>query len=249
MADDKSDKMAENKTPKAKSTAKPGQKADKPLDNAPKSTAPASKSKSGGKLLILLVSVVILAFVIVLAGSEYFAKRDADGTATSTSSGPTVGGPFELVNHKGEVVTDKTFQGGYMMVFFGYTYCPDVCPTVLSDIATTLDILGDEKGGKITPVMISVDPARDTPEHLAEYVSFFHPRTVGLTGTEEQIKAAARAYRVYYSINKPQSDDPLDYLVDHTSIVYLMGPDGKLVTHFSHGTTPEVIAERLGKIL
>ncbi len=241
MADDKSD----SKTSKTK----PEPKADNLLDAAPETAAPAPKRKSGGKLLGLLVGVVVVAFVIVLAGSEYFAKRDADGTTTSTSSGPTVGGPFELVNHKGEVVTDKTFQGGYMMVFFGYTYCPDVCPTVLSDIASVLDILGDEKGGKITPIMISVDPARDTPEHLAEYVSFFHPRTVGLTGTEEQVKAAARAYRVYYSINKPLSDDPLDYLVDHTSIVYLMGPDGKLVTHFSHGTTPEVIAERLGKIL
>ena len=245
MADDKSD----NKTPKATAEIKPELKADKSLDGGPKAALPAPKAKSGGKLLIVLVSVVVLAFVIVLAGSEYFAKRGAEDTSTSTSNGPTVGGPFELVNHKGEVVTEKTFLGDYMMVFFGYTYCPDVCPTVLSDIATTLDILGDEKGGKITPVMISVDPARDTPEHLAEYVSFFHPRTVGLTGTEEQIKVAARTYRVYYSINKPQSDDPLDYLVDHTSIVYLMGPDGKLVTHFSHGTTPEVIAERLGKIL
>lgn len=241
MADDKSDTNNSNTKPEAK--------ADSLLDNAPAPAAPAPKRKSGGKLLGLLVGVVVIAFVIVLAGSEYFSNRGADGTTTSSSSGPTVGGPFELVNHKGEVVTDKTFLGGYMMVFFGYTYCPDVCPTVLSDIATTMDLLGDDKASNITPIMISVDPGRDTPEHLAEYVTFFHPRTIGLTGTEEQIKAAARAYRVYYSINKPQGDDPLDYLVDHTSIIYLMGPDGKLVTHFSHGTTPEVMAERLGKIL
>lgn len=241
--------MADDKTDNKNSNVEPEPKADNLLDGAPAPAAPAPKRKSGGKLLISLVGIVVVAFVIVLAGSEYFAKRGGDGTATTTSSGPTVGGPFELVNHKGEVVTEKTFQGGYMMVFFGYTYCPDVCPTVLSDIATTLDMLDDAQASKVTPVMISVDPARDTPEHLAEYVTFFHPRTVGLTGTEEQIKAAARAYRVYYSINKPQSDDPLDYLVDHTSIVYLMGPDGGLVTHFSHGTTPEVMAERLGKIL
>ncbi len=242
--------MADNKADTKNSNAKPEPNTDNPLDGTPAPAAPAPKRKSGGKLLALLVGVVVVAFVIVLAGSEYFAKRGADGISVSTTtSAPTVGGPFELVNHKGEVVTDKTFLGGYMMVFFGYTYCPDVCPTVLSDIATTMDLLGDDKAAKITPVMISIDPARDTPEHLAEYVTFFHPRTVGLTGTEEQVKAAARAYRVYYSLNKPQGDDPLDYLVDHTSIIYLMGPDGKLITHFSHGTTPEAMAERLGKIL
>ncbi len=116
-------------------------------------------------------------------------------------------------------------------------------------MASVLDMLGEEKAAKVTPVMVSVDPARDTPEHLAEYVTFFHPRTVGLTGTEEQIKAITRAYRVYYKINKPAADDPLDYLVDHTSIIYLVGPDGKMVTHFSHGTTPKAMAERLGQLL
>ncbi|MEX2311767.1 MAG: SCO family protein, partial [Rhodospirillales bacterium] len=179
-----------------------------------------------------------------------FSNRGAgtDG-AISASDGPSVGGPFTLVNHKGETVTDKDFQGSHMLIFFGYTYCPDVCPTALSDMTTALDMLGEEKAGKITPVFISVDPARDTPEHLAEYVPFFNPRTVGLTGTEEQIKAVARAYRVYYRKNEPKGDDSQDYLVDHTSIIYLVGPDGKLVTHFSHGTDPKAMAERLGKLL
>lgn len=220
-----------------------------PKEQPDKVAAKPGKS-SGSKLLLLLIGIVIVAFVIVVAGSEYFAKRgsSADGTKTE-SSGPSVGGPFTLVNHKGETVTDKDFLGGYMLIFFGYTYCPDVCPTVLSDISSVLDMLGDEKAAKITPVFVSVDPARDTPEHLAEYVTFFNPRTVGLTGTEEQIKAVARAYRVYYRKNEPKGDDPQDYLVDHTSIIYLIGPDGKLVTHFSHGTDPKAMAERLGKLL
>ena len=243
--------MADKNSDPKNNAAKPAAGGKKPLEAGP---APASvqskpKRKSGGKLLMLLVGIVVVAFVIVLAGSEYFSKRGADGEEASTSSGISVGGPFELTNQKGEVVTDKTFRGGYMLLFFGYTYCPDVCPTTLSDIATALDLLGEEKAAKVTPVMISVDPARDTPEHLAEYVTFFHPRTVGLTGTEEQIKAVARAYRVYYKINKPTGDDPLDYTVDHTSIVYVVGPDGQLVTHFSHGTTPEAMAERLGQLL
>ena len=208
------------------------------------------KKKSGGKLLLLLVGIVVVSFVIVLAGTEYFDKRGGGaGSSASSSSGPSVGGPFTLVNDEGQTVTEKDFLGKYMLVFFGYTYCPDVCPTALSDIAGVMDMLPAEKAGKITPAFISVDPARDTPEHLNEYVSYFHPQTVGLTGTEEQIKAVARAYRVYYRKHEPTGDDPLDYLVDHTSIIYFIGPDGKLVTHFSHGTDPQAMAERIGKLL
>jgi protein SCO1/2 len=223
-------------------------KAEKPT---PTSKGPA-KSSSGGKLLALLLGVGVLAFVIALVGFEYFQSRDsqtADGAAVQSSGAPAVGGPFELTNHFGEAVTEKDFAGQYMLVFFGYTYCPDVCPTALSDMSVALDLLGEEKAEKITPLFISVDPARDTPDHLAEYVSFFHPKTIGLTGTEEQIKKVAREYRVYYRLNEPSADDPLDYLVDHTGIVYLMGPDGKLVTHFSHGTPPDKMAERLGQLL
>ncbi|MBO6518463.1 MAG: SCO family protein [Rhodospirillales bacterium] len=235
MADDKKEPESQPETPNVLD----------PVDSAP--DEPKAKKSSGGKLLLLLVGIVVVAFVIVLAGTEYFANRGSDSVATS--SGPSVGGPFTLVNHDGETVTEKDFMGGYMLVFFGYTYCPDVCPTALSDMAAVMDMLGDEKAQKVTPVFISVDPGRDTPEHLAEYVSFFHPKTVGLTGTEEQIKAVAREYRVYYRLNEPAGDDPQDYLVDHTSIIYLMGPDGKLVTHFSHGTDPKAMAERIGQLL
>lgn len=229
-------------------------KADKPAD-APKVTekpaAATPKPSSGGRLLVMLIGVVIVAFVIAVGGYEYFTKHDPNGagSASKSNSGPSVGGPFTLVNAKGEEVTDKTFLGGYALIYFGYTYCPDVCPTALSDIASAMDMLGEAKASKITPIFISVDPARDTPEHMAEYVPFFHPRMVGLTGTEEQIKAVAREYRVYYRKNDPQGGDPQDYVVDHTSIIYLIGPDGKLVTHFSHGTTPEAMAERLGQLL
>ena len=228
---------------------KGGLKAERP-DGAEETEA-ASEKGSGGKLLALLVGVVVIAFAIALGGYEYFSGRMPGGgeSAEQTSATPNVGGPFTLVNHKGETVTDEDFRGRYMMVYFGYTYCPDVCPTSLTDMATALDMLADEKAEKVTPVFISVDPARDTPEHLAEYVEFFHPRLVGLTGTEQQIKDVAREYRVYYRLNEPSGDDPLDYLVDHTSIIYLVGPDGKLVTHFSHGTSPEAMAERLGKLL
>lgn len=230
----------------------------KPADDAeltsgkptPVSTEP--KKSSGGKLLAMLLGVAVVAFVIALVGFEYFQSRDAKmaetGTTKSTGA-PSVGGPFELVDHTGKTVTDKDFSDQYLLIFFGYTYCPDVCPTALSDMSVALDLLGEEKTRKLTPLFISVDPARDTPDHLAEYVSFFHPKTVGLTGTEEQIKKVAREYRVYYRLNDAPADDPQDYLVDHTAIVYLMGPDGNLVTHFSHGTSPDAMAERLGQLL
>jgi len=238
--------MAEqNKTPNIPPHPLPGET----KDSAQKKT-PAAKKSSGIKLLLLLVGIVVVAFVIVVAGSEYFARRGSDGSSTaSQSSGVSVGGPFTLINQDGKQVTDKDFLGGYMLVYFGYTYCPDVCPTSLSDMASALDMIDKEKAAKITPVFITIDPARDTPEHLAEYVKYFHPRLVGLTGTEEQVKAVAREYRVYYRKNEPENGDPLDYLVDHTSIIYLVGPDGKLVTHFSHGTEPKAMAERLGKLL
>lgn len=206
------------------------------------------KPKSGLKLLLMLIGVAVIAFVIVVAGYDYFSKHNAGSGSAGTGS-PTVGGPFTLVNQAGETVTEKTYRGKYMLIFFGYTYCPDVCPTALTDMATALDMLPEGKASEIVPIFISVDPTRDTPQHLAEYVSFFHPRTVGLTGSEEQVKAVTRAYRVYHSKNAPEGSDPQDYLVDHTSIVYLVGPDGKLVTHFSHGTSPQAMAERLGQLL
>lgn len=235
--------MAEETPNDKPSKGDTGKGADKP-----KAAEKAGKRKSGGKLLLLLIGIVVLAFVIAVVGYDYFAKAPGGGQ-TKSSSSVSVGGPFTLVNGKGETVTDKNFAGEYMLVYFGYTYCPDVCPTALTDMATALDLLGDDKAKKIQPIFISVDPARDTPEHLAEYVTFFHPRLIGLTGTEQQIKDAARAYRVFYRIGEAAPDDPQDYLVDHTSIIYLIGPDGKLVTHFSHGTTPEAMAERLGNLL
>ncbi len=159
-----------------------------------------------------------------------------------------IGGPFTLINQDGLEVTDQAFLGQYLMVFFGYTFCPDVCPTTMTTLSDTMDILG-EAGKKVTPIFISVDPDRDTPAHLKEYVGYFHPSIMALTGTTEQIKSVAKAYRVYYAKTKATEDDPEDYLVDHSSITYLMGPDGLFLEHFSHGTEAEEIAERLQKHL
>ena len=158
-----------------------------------------------------------------------------------------VGGPFTLTDHKGRRVTDADFRGKYMLIMFGFTYCPDICPSGLQVMSAALEQLG-AKADKIVPVFVSVDHERDTPEQLAQYVQSFHPRLVGLSGTAEEIAAAAKAYRVYY---KKVADEKTTagFTYDHSALMYLMGPDGRYVTHFSHASAPDVIAARLAKLL
>ena len=157
-----------------------------------------------------------------------------------------LGGPFALVDQHGATRTDAEFRGRFMLIYFGYTYCPDVCPTELATMGRALDLLGDA-GERVQPIFITVDPERDTVEQLATYGASFHPRLLLLTGSAEQVKAAATAYRVYSA--RVEGSDATDYLMDHTSIVYLMGPDGRFLTHIPQGTPPErmavVLRERL----
>lgn len=155
------------------------------------------------------------------------------------AQGLTLGGPFTLVDQTGRTVTERDFAGKVLLVYFGYTYCPDVCPTELGTMVAALDAMGPA-GERVTPVFISIDPGRDTPAAMADYVSRFHPRMVGLTGTPEQVAAAARAYRVYFAKVHPR--DTTEYLMDHSSFIYLVGPDGRVRSLFRPGTTPEAIA-------
>jgi protein SCO1/2 len=155
------------------------------------------------------------------------------------AQGVALGGPFSLTDHRGRAVTEGSFEGRFLLVYFGFTYCPDVCPTELGTMAAAIDALEGE-GERVTPVLVSVDPERDTPAALAEYVERFHPRMVGLTGTPEQVAAAARAYRVYYA--KVQRPEMSQYLMDHSSFIYLVGPDGRVRTMFRPNTAPEAIA-------
>ncbi|MBF0563555.1 MAG: SCO family protein [Alphaproteobacteria bacterium] len=153
-----------------------------------------------------------------------------------------IGGSFTLVDANGKAVTDADFRGRFMLVYFGYTFCPDLCPTSLQSMAQAITLLGD-KGAKVVPVFITIDPERDTPEHMKSYVAAFGPSMVGLSGTKEQTAAAASAYRVYFARVEGENGTP--YLMDHSSIIYLMGPNGKFVTHFGHGVTPEAMAEKI----
>ncbi len=145
----------------------------------------------------------------------------------SPAAPPAIGGPFALTDGAGHSVTDKTFRGKYMLVYFGYTTCPDVCPTTLADVASALDTLG-AKASAVQPVFITVDPARDTAEVVGSYVANFGSRWIGLTGTADQVATAAKEYRVYYAKHRT-GDGPLDYTMDHSSILYLVGPDGRFI--------------------
>ena len=158
-----------------------------------------------------------------------------------------VGGAFMLTDNTGKRVTDQDFRGKYMLVFFGYTSCPDICPAGLQLMAGALEKLGP-KAAHITPIFISLDPERDTPEKLAAYVKNFDPRLVGLTGTPEEIAAVAKAYKVYYA-KAPNKERPDDYTMDHTSIIYVMDPKGEFVTHFTPATNVDEMAAKLDKIL
>lgn len=155
------------------------------------------------------------------------------------AQGVTLGGPFTLVDHSGRTVSERDFAGRPLLLYFGYSYCPDVCPTELGTIAAALDAMGPA-AERVTPIFITIDPERDTPAALADYVSRFHPRMIGLTGTADQIAQAARAYRVYYAKVRPR--DATDYLMDHSSFIYFVGPDGRVRSLFRPETTPEAIA-------
>ena len=156
----------------------------------------------------------------------------------------TYGGPFELVNQDGEAVTDKDFLGRYVLLTFGYTHCPDVCPTGLYTMATSVKRLGED-ADRVVPAFVSVDPKRDTPERLREYVKHFHPRMVGLTGDKQAVFNAAKAYRVFYFSGEIDGK----YVVDHTANFYLMGPDGDFLEILPYGTTVEQMTEAVKKHL
>ncbi len=156
------------------------------------------------------------------------------------------GGPFALTDHTGRRVTDADFRGSFMLVYFGFTACTDTCPVDLPVIAQALDALGSP-AEKITPLFISVDPVNDTPAVMAAYVANFHPRLIGLSGSEAEIAAAARAYKVHRRKLTQAHHGQGQYTIDHGSLTYLMGPDGRFLTLLPHNSGTERMAGVLRK--
>lgn len=182
----------------------------------------------------------------LLAGS-LLAYLMVSGTGLSptvqVTGKPAVGGPFTLTDHTGKRVTDKDFLGKYMLLFFGFTNCPDICPSGLQVMTAALDKVG-AKAADVIPIFVTLDAKRDTPEKLAQYLKSFHPRLVGLTGTEEEVAAAAKAYRVYAQKVADESS-PDSYSYDHSAIFYLMGKDGVFLSPLPHTTSVDELADAL----
>jgi protein SCO1/2 len=198
---------------------------------------------------VRLLAVIVAGFLIgALGGAALLVlSQGGQGPAVQTSGKALIGGPFTLVGRDGKPVTDQAFRGKYMMVFFGFTHCPDICPAELQVMAAALDELGP-KANEIIPIFITLDPERDTPMVVSDYVTNFSPRFVGLTGSSEQIAAAAKAYRVVYS-KFQQDNSSSDYSIDHSAFVYLMGKDGEYITHFAYGTPLSQMTETLRRYL
>jgi protein SCO1/2 len=177
-----------------------------------------------------------LAYTMLNRPDDQFAQCRASAIAGGAGD---IGGPFTLVNSDGATVTDADVITGPTLVYFGYTFCPDVCPFDMARNALAVDVL-EEMGIEVTPVFISIDPERDTPEAVGNFAGNLHPRAIGLTGSADQVRAASQAYKTYY--RKQDGDDEF-YLVDHSTFTYLVLPEVGFVEFYRRDTTPEDMAE------
>ena len=200
------------------------------------------QTRPPARRVVRAVAVAIVC-LLVLAGLA-IVRFGAPGPVQQAAA---IGGPFTLTDGAGRTVTDKTFLGKYMLVYFGYTFCPDVCPTTLNDVGQALDKLG-ARADQVHPLFITVDPARDTPAVVKQYAAAFSPRLEGLTGTPDQIASVAHEYRVYYAAHKT-GPNPGDYTMDHSSILYVMNPAGQFVGIIQADESPDQIAADLAKYM
>jgi protein SCO1/2 len=187
----------------------------------------------------LAALVAVAALVVATTGQHQHAHRHV-----AQRSG-MIGGPFTLVAAGGKAVMDQTYRGKWLLIYFGYTSCPDACPTALNDMSVALETLGSVSS-KVQPLFITVDPKRDTPKIMADYLKSFDARIVGLTGTQEQIDSVTKAYRVYVA---PQKSEGADYLVDHSGNFYVMGPQGQFVDVIAGDEPGDQMAGKLRELM
>ncbi len=203
-------------------------------------------SSVGGSPRFLLLAAVLAGLVILGTGAFIvLALHDNPRGIAGTALSSAIGGPFHLIDQNGKTVTDADLKGKWSLIYFGYTHCPDACPTALNDIAIALDQLGPKRDA-VRPVFITVDPERDTSAALKDYVTAFDAPILALTGTPDEVAQAAKGYRVYYA-KHPEAGG--DYSMDHSSVIYVMDPQGRFTASFTHESAPEQIAERLKKLL
>ncbi|MBA4274210.1 MAG: SCO family protein [Alphaproteobacteria bacterium] len=189
-----------------------------------------------------LICSLALAALLVVVGSKRLLPPP-----TGAQGEALIGGDFTLMDGDGLPIRVSDFRGKYMLVYFGFTHCPDICPTTLLVMKNALNAMGDDKS-KITPIFISLDPERDTPAVVKQYISNFGDTLIGLTGNAEQVKDAADAYRVYYS-KVPQPDSASGYLIDHSGFIYLMDKRGRYVAHFAHTISETDLTSKLNQLV
>ena len=189
----------------------------------------------------VVVAIGFLAVMLFMGNRPEEADKYAQCKNATVAGGADLGGPFELVNAEGKTVTDADVITEPSLIYFGYTFCPDVCPLDVDRNASAVDVLA-ERGMSVTPVFISIDPARDTPEVVGEFAANMHPKMIGLTGSPEQVAAASAAYRTYYKAH--EADDEY-YLVDHSTFSYLVMPGEGFVDFFRRDVTPEKMADKI----
>ncbi len=186
---------------------------------------------------LLILSAIVCTYALIAS----------DLPARAATSNVTIGGPFTLSAPDGKTVTDQTFRGKWLLVYFGYTFCPSSCPTTLLEIATALEALGAD-AAKVQPLFITIDPQRDTPDVMRQYTQSFDPRIIGLIGTPQQLAAVAHEYGAYY-VRHNTGPGAEDYVMDHSTYLYLMDPGGKYVRAFDSTASAEGIADALRKVL
>jgi protein SCO1/2 len=189
---------------------------------------------------IIAFAALLLAVAVVVLAYTPWGRSLWQAQVAREMGAAAIGGPFKLTDQNGKLRSDADFRGQYTLVFFGYTNCPDVCPTTLQTLTDAMTDLGP-KADKVTPVFITVDPERDTAKSLKDYAANFTPRLVMLTGSPADIAAVAKEYRVYYA----KAGEGPNYAMDHTALIYLMGPDGTYVTHYAPQATADDIAKDL----
>ncbi|NQZ13788.1 MAG: SCO family protein [Alphaproteobacteria bacterium] len=188
----------------------------------------------------LIRTLVIIVIGVLIGGLTTLYQIKSENGASTSYVAKNFGGSFNLIDHTGKEVTDKDFSGQYRLIYFGFTYCPAICPTELQKMSMVLKNLGPT-GKVITPIFISVDPERDTVDVMKNYVSLFHPDLIGLTGTQEQVDKAKKGYKIYSA--KVQDETMQEYTVDHSSFIYFMGPDDTLYRIFKVDDTAKDIEQ------
>lgn len=203
---------------------------------------PAAASPRFVLIAVTLAGLLILATGVLLA----LAFRDTPKGVAGSVLGSAIGGPFRLTDQNGKPFTEADLQGKWHLVFFGYTHCPDTCPTTLNELALALDKLGAKKQ-QVDIVFISVDPERDTPELLKSYVASFDAPIVALTGSPDEVKQATKSFRIYYAKHQPRPDGGYD--MDHSAVIYIMDPQGRFTATLTPDASADAMAQRLEKLL